>query len=245
MSLKKEKLEICDISKTYSNKKVVREISLYIDSGEIVGLLGPNGAGKTTCFYMITGMVRPDSGKILMNDLDITDMPMYKRALLGIGYLPQESSIFKGLNVEDNILAILELTESDYSRRMQKLESLLADFSISHLRKTDSIRLSGGERRRLEIARALSTNPKFICLDEPLAGIDPISVSEVKDLIMALKKRNIGVIITEHNIREILSILDRAYIIHEGKVLISGKASEVVKDKKVKKFYLGESFNEK
>lgn len=238
----KHKLEALNLAKSFSDKQVVRDISLSVNTGEIIGLLGPNGAGKTTCFYMITGLIKPDSGKILLDDQDISLMPMYKRALMGIGYLPQESSIFRGLSVEDNILAILEAREPDYTPRMQKLDQLLADFSITHLRKTNALRLSGGERRRLEIARALSINPKFICLDEPLAGIDPISIIDIKNLILGLKKRNIGVIITEHNVREVLDILDKIYIIHEGQVLISGKPSEVVKDKRVKEVYLGHSF---
>lgn len=231
-----------NLGKIYGGKRVVQNISITAHSNEIVGLLGPNGAGKTTCFYMITGMVKPDFGSIFLDGEDITNIPMYKRARMGIGYLPQESSVFRGLNVEDNIMAILEITEPDYYEREHRLDELLAAFSITHLRKTDSIRLSGGERRRLEIARALAINPRFICLDEPLAGIDPIAVTDIKNLILNLKKMGIGIIITDHNVRETLDIVDKVYIISEGSVLTEGTPSEIIKNKKVRDIYLGESF---
>jgi len=231
-----------NLGKIYGGKRVVQNISISAHSNEIVGLLGPNGAGKTTCFYMITGMVKPDFGSIFLDGEDITNIPMYKRARMGIGYLPQESSVFRGLNVEDNIMAILEITEPDYYEREHRLDELLAAFSITHLRKTDSIRLSGGERRRLEIARTLAINPRFICLDEPLAGIDPIAVKDIKDLILNLKKMGIGIIITDHNVRETLDIVDKVYIISEGLVLTEGSPREIVKNKKVRDIYLGESF---
>jgi lipopolysaccharide export system ATP-binding protein len=235
-------LKAKNLGKSYGNKRAVQDISLAASTSEIVGLLGPNGAGKTTCFYMLTGMVKPNFGSIHLNDEDITDVPMYKRARMGIGYLPQESSIFRGLNVEDNIMAILEVTEPVHEKRVHRLDELLSDFSISHLRKTDSIRLSGGERRRVEIARSLAINPKFICLDEPLAGIDPIAISDIKNLILQLKGKGIGVIITDHNVRETLDIVDRAYIINEGLVLVEGTPKAIVSNKMVRSVYLGESF---
>ncbi len=235
-------LKAQNLRKIYGKKRAVQDVSLVVNSHEVVGLLGPNGAGKTTCFYMITGMVKPDSGKIYLNNYDITGVPMYKRARMGIGYLPQESSIFRGLNVEENIMAILEIVEPLYEKRLHKLEKLLSDFSIAHLRNADSIRLSGGERRRLEIARSLAINPKFICLDEPLAGIDPIAINEIKNLILELKKQNIGIIITDHNVRETLDIIDRAYIINEGLVLVEGTPEEIVNNQMVRSIYLGESF---
>ena len=243
MSITKSKLEIKNLGKAYLNKRVIQDISFSVSSGEVVGLFGPNGAGKTTCFYMVMGMVSPDFGSIFLDGKDITKLPMYKRAKLGMGYLPQEPSIFSGLTVEDNIMAILEIVEPYHINRVNRLNELLADFSITHLREAESSHLSGGERRRLEIARALAANPKFMLLDEPLAGIDPIAVSDVKELIFALKKRGIGVLVTDHNVRDTLSIVDRAYIISEGNVLVSGTPAEVAKNKKARSVYLGESFD--
>lgn len=236
------KLEVQNIGKSYSNRMVVRDISLSVQSGEVIGLLGPNGAGKTTCFYMITGLIEPDIGGIVLNGHKITQLPMYKRARLGIGYLPQESSIFRGLTVEQNIQSVLELFCKNQEEIEHELEQLLADFSLSHIRKAPAPALSGGERRRVEIARCLAAKPKFLLLDEPLAGVDPIAVGEIKDLIMILKKKNLGILITDHNVRETLSIIDKAYIIHDGKVLMEGTAKQVVRNKLVKSVYLGESF---
>jgi lipopolysaccharide export system ATP-binding protein len=235
-------LEAHNLGKTYAKRPVVRDVSIRVERGEAVGLLGPNGAGKTTCFYMITGLVSPNYGKITLHGNDITSLPMYKRARLGIGYLPQEASIFRGLNVEDNIMAILEVIEPEPEQRRFQLDELLAEFSITHLRKAPAITLSGGERRRVEIARALASKPSFILLDEPLAGIDPIAVSDVRGLISHLKDKGIGVLITDHNVRETLGIIDRAYIIHEGAVLMDGKPEEIVGNKEVRKVYLGEKF---
>ncbi|MFN7039113.1 MAG: LPS export ABC transporter ATP-binding protein [Alphaproteobacteria bacterium] len=231
-----------NLGKSYSKRPIIRDISIQINCGEAVGLLGPNGAGKTTCFYIISGLISPDYGSIFLNDYDITKLPMYKRARLGIGYLPQEVSIFKGLNVEENILAILEIVEEDYTKREIMLEELLAEFSITHLRYTPSISLSGGERRRVEIARALAAKPKFILLDEPLAGIDPIAIADLRDLISHLKDKGLGVLITDHNVRETLEIIDRAYIIHDGKVLMEGTPSDIVNNENVRNIYLGEKF---
>ncbi len=211
--------------------------------GEAVGLLGPNGAGKTTTFYMIVGLVRPDTGAITLDGHDITGLPMYRRARLGIGYLPQEASVFRGLNVEQNIMAALEVVEPERDRRDQILDELLGEFGIRHLRRTPSLALSGGERRRVEIARALASQPSYILLDEPLAGIDPIAVGEIRDLVSHLKDRGIGVLITDHNVRETLEIIDRAYIMHEGRVLMEGTPEEVVADQDVRRFYLGERFS--
>ena len=208
-----------------------------------MGLLGPNGAGKTTTFYMIVGLVRPDTGAILLDGHDITDQPMYRRARLGIGYLPQEASVFRGLNVEQNVMAALEVVEPDRDRREQMLEELLGEFGVGHLRRTPALALSGGERRRVEIARALASQPSYILLDEPLAGIDPIAVGEIRDLVSHLKDRGIGVLITDHNVRETLEIIDRAYILHEGRVLMEGTPEEVVADRDVRRFYLGERFS--
>lgn len=232
-----------NLGKSYSRRPVIRDVSLHVERGEAVGLLGPNGAGKTTCFYMITGLIEADYGKIELDEHNITNLPMYQRARLGLGYLPQESSIFRGLTVEENILAILEIHEAVPDNRRVMLEDLLAEFSISHLRHTPAVALSGGERRRVEIARALASRPNFILLDEPLAGIDPIAVADVRNLIAHLKDRGLGVLITDHNVRETLSIIDRAYIIHDGKVLKSGTAREVVADEAVRKVYLGERFS--
>ncbi len=236
------KLHVKNIGKSYHGRRVVRDVSFEVTRGEIVGILGPNGAGKTTSFYMVTGLVMPEQGDILLDDYNITNLPMYQRSRLGIGYLPQEPSIFRGLNVEQNILAILELNIPIEEERMKKLDELLAEFSITHLRYSPSVALSGGERRRLEIARSLASNPAFLLLDEPLAGIDPIAVHEVKDLILHLKSRGLGIIITDHNVREALSIIDRAYIIHDGSVLISGKPKDIIKNKEVRAIYLGENF---
>lgn len=235
-------LEVSHLGKSYDNKRVIKDISFSVDEGSVVGLLGPNGAGKTTCFYMITGMIMSDFGTVVFDGRDVTNLPMYKRARLGMGYLPQEPSIFRGLNVEENIMAILEVTEPSYFNRVKKLNDLLAEFSISHLSKVKSVHLSGGERRRLEIARALAANPKFMFLDEPLAGIDPIAVNDIKDLIMQLKKKGISVLITDHNVRDTLNIVDKAYIISEGNILANGTPSEIVQNKKARSMYLGESF---
>ena len=236
-------LEVFHIGKRYGGRPVVRDVSLRVGRGEAVGLLGPNGAGKTTCFYMITGLVRPDVGEIMLGGQDITILPMYRRARLGIGYLPQEASIFRGLTVEQNIMSVLEINEKDASRRQHMLDELLAEFSITHLRMAEGITLSGGERRRVEIARALASRPSFMLLDEPLAGIDPIAVDEVRNLVKHLKDRGIGVLITDHNVRETLDIIDRAYIMHEGTVLMDGTPSEIVNNVDVRRVYLGDRFN--
>lgn len=231
------------LGKAYDKRPVVRDVSISVKRGEAVGLLGPNGAGKTTCFYMITGLVGSDYGSIMLDDADITHLPMYRRARLGIGYLPQEASIFRGMTVEQNIMSMLEVNERDVNQRQQILEELLAEFSITHLRYSPAIQLSGGERRRVEIARALACHPSFILLDEPLAGIDPIAVGEVRDIVSHLKDRGIGVLITDHNVRETLDIIDRAYIIHEGLVLMEGTPAEIVDDAEVRRVYLGERFS--
>ncbi|MGI3778111.1 MAG: LPS export ABC transporter ATP-binding protein [Janthinobacterium lividum] len=231
------------VGKTYKKRPVVRDVSIHVRRGEAVGLLGPNGAGKTTTFYMITGLVRPDTGSITLDGADITQLPMYRRARLGIGYLPQEASVFRGLNVEQNIMAALEVVESDHDRRQGLLDELLEEFSIAHLRRTPALALSGGERRRVEIARALATHPSYILLDEPLAGIDPIAVGDIRDLVGHLKDRGIGVLITDHNVRETLEIIDRAYIMHDGQVLMEGDPHEVVANEDVRRVYLGERFS--
>ena len=236
-------LEVSHIGKRYGGRPVVRDVSLRLQRGEAVGLLGPNGAGKTTCFYMITGLVRPDVGEIMLDGEDITKLPMYRRARLGIGYLPQEASIFRGLTVEQNILSVLEINEQDPSTRHMMLDELLAEFSITHLRMAEGITLSGGERRRVEIARALASRPAFMLLDEPLAGIDPIAVEDVRKLVKHLKDRGIGVLITDHNVRETLDIIDRAYIMHDGSVLMEGTPSEIVNNVDVRRVYLGERFS--
>ncbi len=229
--------------KHYKKRPVLRDVSVSVRQGEVVGLLGPNGAGKTTTFYIMTGLIDPNGGKVKIDGQDITSLPMYRRARLGVGYLPQESSIFRGLSVEDNIRAVLQMIEPDYHRREETLEELLGEFSISHLRHTPAIALSGGERRRTEIARALASRPRFILLDEPLAGIDPIAINDIRDLIMHLKDRNIGVLITDHNVRDMLDIVDRAYILHGGRVLMEGKPKDVVEHKDVRRVYLGEGFS--
>ena len=232
-----------NLGKRFRKRPVVRNVSLSVQRGEAVGLLGPNGAGKTTCFYLIVGLVRPDYGRISLDGADITTLPMYRRARLGLGYLPQEASIFRGLTVEENIRAALEVAEPDRDRREAMLDELLAEFSISHLRRTPSLALSGGERRRVEIARALASHPNFILLDEPLAGIDPIAVGEIRDLVAHLKDREIGVLITDHNVRETLEIIDRAYILHDGQVLMEGKPQDIVAHDGVRRVYLGERFS--
>lgn len=236
-------LEIFNIGKKYKNRTVLKNVSLHVKRGEAVGLLGPNGAGKTTCFYCVTGLITPDYGDVHINGEDITNMPMYRRARMGIGYLPQEASIFRALSVEDNIKAILEIVEEDETKRENMLEELLTEFSIAHLRKSPAIALSGGERRRLEIARALASKPDFILLDEPLAGIDPIAVGEIRALVSQLKNRGLGVLITDHNVRETLDIIDRAYILHGGTVLMEGTPEEIVASKEVRKVYLGDNFS--
>ena len=236
-------LEVFNIGKKYKKRPVLRNVSLNVHRGEAVGLLGPNGAGKTTCFYCVTGLITPDYGEVRMDGLDITRLPMYKRARLGIGYLPQEASIFRTLSVEDNIKAILEMVIEDESRRETMLEELLNEFSIAHLRKSPALALSGGERRRLEIARALASQPKYILLDEPLAGSDPIAVGEIRKLVSQLKHRGIGVLITDHNVRETLDITDRAYILHGGTVLMEGTPDQIVNNEEVRKVYLGDSFS--
>ena len=232
-----------NLGKSFKKRPVVRGVSLYIQRGEVVGLLGPNGAGKTTCFYMITGLVQPDYGTIILDGQNISALPMYRRARLGVGYLPQEASIFRGLSVEQNIRAALEVVESNRDRREAILDALLAEFSITHLRRTPAIALSGGERRRVEIARALASNPHFVLLDEPFAGIDPIAVGDIRDLVAHLKHRGIGVLITDHNVRETLDVIDRAYIIHDGNMLMEGRPSDIVGNEDVRRVYLGDRFS--
>ena len=236
-------LVINKISKSYGSKKVVRDISLTIKRGEIVGLLGPNGAGKTTTFYMIVGLVKPDTGSILLDKIEISKMPIYTRGLQGISYLPQEPSVFRGMNVEDNLLSIIEIVEQDKNKHDIILQSLLNEFDISHVRKSKSIVLSGGERRRLEIARTLASRPKYLLLDEPLTGIDPVSIEEIKIIIKKLKQKNIGVLITDHNVRETLKIVDKVNIVNEGMIYFSGNPEEAISDEKIKKFYLGNNFS--
>jgi lipopolysaccharide export system ATP-binding protein len=235
-------LAVVSIAKSYDKKAVLTDVSLSVDRGEVLGLLGPNGAGKTTCFYSIMGLVKPDSGRILLDGQDITGLPMYRRAILGLGYLPQETSIFRGLTVCQNIMAVLEVAEPDRTAREERLEQLLAEFHIEKLRDAPAMALSGGERRRCEIARALAANPSIMLLDEPFAGIDPISIQDIRDLIVALKQRNIGVLITDHNVRETLDIVDRACIIYGGQVLFAGSPEDLVADENVRRLYLGESF---
>ncbi|HVV64809.1 MAG TPA: LPS export ABC transporter ATP-binding protein [Rhizomicrobium sp.] len=236
-------LVVTRIAKSFNKRPVVRGVSLSVRRGEAVGLLGPNGAGKTTCFYLITGLVPADAGTIEVEGHDVTRLPMYRRARLGVGYLPQEASIFRGLTAEENIRATAELVEPDPGRLEAMVEELLAEFGITHVRNTPSIALSGGERRRVEIARALATHPSYILLDEPLAGIDPIAVGDIRDLVKHLKDRGIGVLITDHNVRDALEIIDRAYILHEGLVMKEGTPSEIVSDRDVRRVYLGEKFS--
>src|SRR6201999_601530 len=238
-----EGLVVDNIGKSFRGRPVVKGVSLRLARGEVVGLLGPNGAGKTTCFYMITGLIAADTGSIEVDGHDVTKLPMYRRARLGIGYLPQEASIFRGLTAEQNIRATAELLEPDGARLEAMVEALLAEFGITHIRNTPSVALSGGARRRVEIARCLATHPSYILLDEPFAGIDPIAVGEIRDLVKHLKDRGIGVLITDHNVRETLDIIDRAYIMHDGQVLMEGKPSEVVAHEDVRRVYLGEKFS--
>ncbi|MGL5837795.1 MAG: LPS export ABC transporter ATP-binding protein [Sphingorhabdus sp.] len=235
-------LAVVSIAKSYDKRSVLTDVSLSVAKGEVVGLLGPNGAGKTTCFYSVMGLVKPDSGRVMLNGEDITHLPMYRRAILGLGYLPQETSIFRGLSVEQNILAVLELAEPDRTVREARLEQLLEEFSLTRLRSASAMALSGGERRRCEIARALAANPSIMLLDEPFAGIDPISISDIRDLVRELKTRGIGVLITDHNVRETLDIVDRACIIYGGQVLFAGSPEDLVADANVRRLYLGEGF---
>jgi len=237
MILKSENLK-----KSYGNKQVVKGVSLYLEQGEIVGLLGPNGAGKTTNFYMIVGLIKPEEGKVYLDNEDITSLPMYKRAQKGIGYLPQEASVFRHLSVEDNIIAVLEMTDLSKQEQKHKLEEVLEEFGLNHVRKNLGNVLSGGERRRTEIARALAVSPKFILLDEPFAGVDPIAVEDIQSIVEKLKYKNIGILITDHNVQETLSITDRAYLLFEGNLLKAGTAEELASDEQVKKVYLGQNF---
>jgi len=235
-------LEVRSIAKSYDKRAVLHDVSLEVHRGEVVGLLGPNGAGKTTCFYSVMGLVKPDSGLIYLDGSDITDLPMYRRAILGLGYLPQETSIFRGMTVEENIIAVLEAAEPDKERRRARLEQLLREFGLTALRDSPAMALSGGERRRCEIARALAAEPSIMLLDEPFAGIDPISIADIRELVRELKKRDIGVLITDHNVRETLDIVDRACIIYDGQVLFAGTPGALVADQEVRRLYLGESF---
>ncbi|TGD43179.1 LPS export ABC transporter ATP-binding protein [Pseudotabrizicola sediminis] len=235
-------LVIRSLRKSYKKRPVIRDVSMHLNRGEVVALLGPNGSGKTTCFYAIAGLVTPEGGQVIIDGKDVTALPMYRRARLGIGYLPQEVSIFRGLSVEDNILAVLEITDLDRHKQRERLEELLSEFSITHLRRAPALALSGGERRRVEIARCLAANPKYLLLDEPFAGVDPIAVGEIRSLVHDLKSRGIGVLITDHNVRETLEIVDRAYILHDGHVLMSGTTDEVVRDETVRRVYLGQNF---
>ncbi|SPF78996.1 Lipopolysaccharide export system ATP-binding protein LptB [Aliiroseovarius pelagivivens] len=236
-------LRIIGLRKSYRKKPVIREVNLELHRGEVVALLGPNGCGKSTTFYAIAGLITPEAGQVIIDGRDVTLLPMYRRARRGIGYLPQEMSIFRGMSVEDNILSILEISTKDRHKRRERLEELLNEFSISHLRRTPAMALSGGERRRCEIARLLASNPKYLLLDEPFAGVDPIAVGEIRTLVHDLKNRGIGVLITDHNVRETLEIVDRAYILHDGHVLMSGTTDEVVKDENVRRVYLGQNFS--
>lgn len=235
-------LRVEHLRKSYRKKVVIRDVSMELKKGEVVALLGPNGSGKTTCFYSIAGLVTPEGGRVTVDGVDVTRLPMYRRGRLGIGYLPQEMSIFRGMKVEDNIMAILEISEKDRHKRRERLEELLSEFSIEHLRRANAMALSGGERRRVEIARCLAANPKYLLLDEPFAGVDPISVGDIRHLVADLTKRGLGVLITDHNVRETLEIVDRAYILHDGTVMMSGSPNEVVNDDNVRRVYLGQDF---
>ena len=235
-------LKISHLRKSYRKKLVIRDFSMEVQRGEVVALLGPNGSGKTTTFYAVAGLVTAEGGTVLLDGTDVTALPMYRRAQMGIGYLPQEMSIFRGLSVQDNILSILEIVEPDRHKRRERLEELLSEFSIEHMRRAPALALSGGERRRVEIARSLAANPKYLLLDEPFAGVDPISVGDIRHLVADLKKRGIGVLITDHNVRETLEIVDRAYILHDGQVLMSGTPQDVVENENVRRVYLGENF---
>ena len=235
-------LQVVSIAKSYDKRTVLADVSVSVGRGEVIGLLGPNGAGKTTCFYSVMGLVKPDAGRIMLDGDDITGLPMYRRAILGLGYLPQETSIFRGLSIEKNILTVLELSEPDKAVRQQKLDRLLDEFGLTRLRTAPAMALSGGERRRAEIARALAADPSIMLLDEPFAGIDPISIADIRDLVKDLKRRDIGVLITDHNVRETLDIVDRAYIIYDGRVLFTGSPQALVADENVRRLYLGEGF---
>ncbi|PWG16997.1 LPS export ABC transporter ATP-binding protein [Salibaculum griseiflavum] len=235
-------LHIRNLRKAYRKRLVIRDVSMDLGRGEVVALLGPNGSGKTTCFYAIAGLITPEGGQVVIDGRDVTTLPMYRRAKLGIGYLPQEMSIFRGLSVEDNIMAILEISIKQRRRRRERLEELLSEFSIEHLRQAPAMALSGGERRRAEIARCLAADPKYVLLDEPFAGVDPIAVGEIRHLVSDLRNRGIGVLITDHNVQETLQIVDRAYILHDGKVLMSGTTDEVIRNENVRRVYLGDSF---
>lgn len=230
------------LRKSYSKRLVLRDVSLRLDRGEVVALLGPNGSGKTTCFYCVAGLVMPDAGRISIDGRDVSALPMFRRAQLGIGYLPQEMSIFRGLDVEQNIMAVLEITDKRRHKQRDRLEELLGDFSIGHLRHAPAMALSGGERRRVEIARCLAANPSFLLLDEPFAGVDPIALADIRVLVQDLKSRGIGVLITDHNVRATLGIVDRAYILHDGTVLMSGTTDEIIADERVREVYLGDTF---
>lgn len=235
-------LQALGLRKSYRKRPIIRDVSMTLRRGEVVALLGPNGSGKTTCFYSIAGLISVDGGEVVVDGRNVTALPMYRRARLGIGYLPQEVSIFRGLSVEDNILAILEITEPDHIKRHERLDELLSNFSITHLRRAPALSLSGGERRRCEIARCLAADPKYVLLDEPFAGVDPIAVGDIRTLVSHLSDRGIGVLITDHNVRETLEIVDRAYILHDGQVLMSGTTDEVVQDENVRRVYLGQHF---
>ena len=231
------------IGKSYRGRQVVKDVSLFLRRGEVVGLLGPNGAGKTTCFYMITGLVRVDQGQILLDGQDVTTLPMYQRARLGVGYLPQEPSIFRGLTVEQNVMSVVELTERNQARRREIVDNLLSELRVDHLRTAPAAALSGGERRRVEIARALATRPSFMLLDEPFAGIDPLAINDIRELILFLRERGLGILITDHNVRETLQIVDRASIMFDGQVLFEGSPDEIRSNEAVRKVYLGDTFN--
>ena len=235
-------LRIDNLRKSYKKKVVIRDVSMKLERGEVIALLGPNGSGKTTSFYAIAGLVYPEGGTVSIDGRDVTNLPMYRRAKLGIGYLPQEMSIFRGMSVEDNIASILDISQKNRQKRRERLEELLSEFSIEHLRSAPALALSGGERRRVEIARCLAADPKYLLLDEPFAGVDPISVGDIRHLVADLKKRGIGVLITDHNVRETLEIVDRAYILHDGQVLMSGTPDEVVQNENVRRVYLGDNF---